>query len=167
VKVNAVLLRETTPRQLENFLRFSDEHGVEVRFIELMPIFGDKEFFHRNFIAVDEVMALIEARGLVLEPEGDGAAAGNRTGYGPATTFAVQGTRARHRLHQPDVEHEVRAPATSCALTSDGALKPCLLSPQEEDLAPAGEVPRPRGDRTPHALSSSWTARSATTRWRL
>lgn len=136
VKVNAVLLRETTPRQLENFLRFSDEHGVEVRFIELMPIFGDKEFFHRNFIAVDEVMTLIEARGLVLEPEGDGAAAGNRTGYGPATTFAVRGTRARIGF----ISQMSNTKCTTCnklRLTSDGALKPCLLSPQEEDLAPA------------------------------
>ena len=136
VKLNAVLLRDVNvPNELEAFVRFSDEQRIEVRFIELMPIFEQKDFFHQHFIAVETVMAMFAERGIVLEPEGDGAAVGNRTGYGPATTYRAAGNNARIGF----ISQMSNTKCLSCnklRITSDGALKPCLLSPQEEDLAP-------------------------------
>lgn len=135
-KVNCVALRETTPGELDAFVRFSDARGVEVRFIELMPIFEEKEFFRANFVSVEDLQSRLAQMGFALDAEGDGPAAGNRTGYGPATTFRVRGTRARlgfiAQMSDTKCLH-----CNKLRLTSDGALKPCLLMPEEQDLSPA------------------------------
>lgn len=136
VKLNCVILRGVTEKELDRFVAFSDDHEVEVRFIELMPIFGEKRYFEENFMEVSELRERLAAMGHHLVPEGDGAAAGNRTGYGPATTYRVAGSRARLGF----ISQMSNTKCLSCnklRLTSDGALKPCLLSPSEQDLAPA------------------------------
>lgn len=136
VKVNCVALRGAAVEELERFIAFSDEKQVEVRFIELMPIFDQKDYFHANFISIEDLQAAIRRLGHDLIPEGDGPATGNRTGYGPATTFRVAGSRAR-------IGFISQMSNTKCLfcnklrLTSDGALKPCLLMPEEIDLTPA------------------------------
>lgn len=134
VKLNAVLLREVNDGELGRFIEFSHEHGVEVRFIELMPIFGQKEFFHRHFIGVPEVMEQLRNLGYDLLPEGNGAAVGNMTGYGPATTYSVRGSKARIGFIS-QMSNTKCASCNKLRMTSDGALKPCLLSPEEVDLA--------------------------------
>ena len=136
VKVNAVLLRDFNTGELARFVEFSEAKDVEVRFIELMPIFGEKDYFHRHFISVEEVKELLAAEGIELESEGSGPAEGNRTGYGPATTFRVRGSRARLGF----ISQMSNTKCLSCnklRITSDGALKACLLSPREVDLGPA------------------------------
>lgn len=157
VKINCVALRDTVPGELDRFVAFSHDKGVEVRFIELMPIFDEKEYFHANFIAVDDLKSALAARGHVLEPEGDGPAEGNRTGYGPATTFRVAGTRARLGF----ISQMSNTKCLSCnklRLTSDGALKPCLLMPEETDLL----VPIRSRDRAAvsHAMRRQFLARA-------
>jgi len=134
VKVNCVLLRGVNEGELGAFVRFSHDHGVEARFIELMPIFGEKEYFHRHFLSAEEAMALLRAEGFELEPEGDGAAAGNRTGYGPATTYRVRGSRARVGFISQMSDTKCLT-CNKLRVTSDGALKACLLSPAEQDLS--------------------------------
>lgn len=136
VKLNCVALKGSIQQDLERFVVFSDERGIEVRFIELMPIFDEKAYFHEHFISVEEVKSQIAALGYELVPEGDGPADGNRTGYGPATTFRVSGTRARLGF----ISQVSNTKCLSCnklRLTSDGALKPCLLMPEEIDLTGA------------------------------
>ncbi len=136
VKLNAVALRSLTPAELPRFVEFSDAHGVEVRFIELMPIFDRKMYFDENYISVEELIGELALLGWELEREGDGPADGNRTGYGPATTYRVRGSRARIGF----ISQMSATKCTTCnklRVTSDGALKPCLLSPTESDLRPA------------------------------
>lgn len=136
MKINCVAVRSLVLGELDRFVRFSDEKNVEVRFIELMPVFDEKDYFHANFVGVPELKTRLAALGFALEPEGDGPAAGNRTGYGPATTFRVAGTRARIGF----ISQMSDTKCLSCnklRLTSDGALKPCLLMPEEIDLRPA------------------------------
>jgi len=136
VKINAVALRGVNFTQLDRFVEFSHEHEVEVRFIELMPIFDQKEYFHANFIGVEELKNELSRLGHQLIPEGSGAAEGNKSGYGPATTYCVEGSRARLGF----ISQMSNTKCLTCnklRLTSDGALKPCLLSPEEVDMAPA------------------------------
>lgn len=158
VKLNAVLLRGfNAPEELDQFVAFSDAHRIEVRFIELMPIFEQKEYFHRHFISVEEVQDLLGRRGIVLDPEGDGAAPGNRTGYGPATTFRVRGSRARLGF----ISQMSNTKCLSCnklRLTSDGALKACLLSPAEIDLVPI--VQRRDADSLALAMATQFLERA-------
>lgn len=128
VKINCVLLRDVNSGEIEQFIRFSDERGIEVRFIELMPIFDQKEFFHRHFISVDEVKSLMAARGMHLEAD-------TAHGYGPATSFRVAGSRARVGFISQMSDTKCLT-CNKLRTTSDGSLKACLLSPQEIDLSP-------------------------------
>lgn len=136
VKLNAVALRDFNDHELPDFVAFSDRTGVEVRFIELMPIFDQKEYFHRHFLAVEELQRKLAELGYELHAEGDGAAAGNRTGYGPATTYRIAGSRARIGFISQMSNTKCLA-CNKLRLTGDGSLKPCLLSPEEVDLLPA------------------------------
>ncbi len=134
VKVNAVLMKELSFLELESFVEFSDRHGIEVRFIELMPIFEDKKYFHDNYVPIDSVVTELKKLGYTLEAEGDGNASGNKTGYGPATTYRVKGSRARlgfiSQMSNTKCLH-----CNKLRITSDGSLKACLLSPEEIDLS--------------------------------
>ncbi|MCB2153694.1 GTP 3',8-cyclase MoaA [bacterium] len=135
VKINSVAMKDIVFKEMDRFVRFSDESGLEVRFIELMPIFDEKDFFHHNFISVEDLKAHLRGLGFVLTPEGDGPAAGNRSGYGPATTYRVEGTRARLGFIS-QMSNTKCLKCNKLRLTSDGALKPCLLMPEEIDLVP-------------------------------
>lgn len=157
VKVNCVALKGHVLDELDAFVRFSHEKHVEVRFIELMPIFDEKEFFHANFVSVEELRTRLAGLGHELVPEGDGPAEGNRTGYGPATTFRVAGTRARLGF----ISQMSSTKCLSCnklRLTSDGALKPCLLMPEEIDLL--GPIRRRDRDAVGRAMRWQFLARA-------
>ncbi|MDK2973053.1 MAG: 3,8-cyclase [Candidatus Sumerlaeota bacterium] len=133
VKINCVALKPTVIAELADFVRFSHDKRIEVRFIELMPIFDEKEYFHAHFISIDDLRHHLDELGFTLVPEGDGPAEGNTTGYGPATTYRVAGTEARIGF----ISQMSNTKCLSCnklRLTSDGALKPCLLMPEEIDL---------------------------------
>jgi len=134
VKINCVALRDVTIPEMDQYVRYSDEKGVEVRFIELMPIFDQKDFFHRHYIPTDELLAAISELGYRLVPEDDdGPANRNRTGYGPAKTWLVEGTRARIGFISQMSDTKCLT-CNKLRMTSDGALKPCLLMPEEMDL---------------------------------
>ncbi len=136
VKLNCVAVRSIVLEELDHFVRFSDEKKIEVRFIELMPVFDAKQYFHANFIGVEELKTRLASLGYDLKPEGSGPAAGNRTGYGPATTYRVSGTAARLGFISQMSDTKCLY-CNKLRLTSDGALKPCLLMPEEIDLQPA------------------------------
>lgn len=136
VKINTVAVRSLVLDALPALVRFSHEKQVEVRFIELMPLLGQQEYFRREFVPVDELKAALASLGVGLVPDGDGPGPSSPTGYGPATTFSVPGTRARLGF----ISQISSAKCLACnklRLTSDGALRPCLLMPDEVDLAPA------------------------------
>lgn len=133
VKINCVAMRGSIGEDLDRFVQFSHDREIEVRFIELMPLFDEKEFFRANFVPVESIRKRLAGLGYELEPEGHGPAEGNRTGYGPATTYRVRGSRARLGF----ISQMSNTKCLSCnklRLTSDGALKPCLLMPEEIDL---------------------------------
>jgi len=134
VKINCVALRGITIPEIERYIEYSHEKGVEVRFIELMPIFDQKEFYNKHFIPTEKLMQAITSLGHELIAEEDtGPAARNRTGYGPATTWGIKGTNARIGF----ISQMSNTKCLTCnklRVTSDGALKPCLLMPEEVDL---------------------------------
>ncbi len=134
VKINCVALRDVTIPELDRYVRYSHENEVEVRFIELMPIFDQKEFFAKHYIPTEALIDALTNLGYKLVAEEDtGPASRNRTGYGPATTWSIEGTRARVGFISQMSDTKCLT-CNKLRLTSDGALKPCLLMPEEVDL---------------------------------
>src|SRR3989440_3583839 len=59
IKVNAVALRGFTEQEVLPFARFAREHPYEVRFIEFMPLDGDRSWTRDQVLTGAEVRALI------------------------------------------------------------------------------------------------------------
>jgi len=139
VKVNAVLIKGFNDGEVEKFLKFSEKYGVEVRFIELMPV-GGKFFSHENFIPVSQIKRLIEERFGKLTPA-------KTFKKGPAKTFKVEGTSALVGFI-PSVSEHFCGECNRVRLTSDGKLRLCLMSDSEVDLKGVLRAP----DFTPKKL---------------
>lgn len=128
VKINVVALKNQNIQELPDFVSFSDEHKVEVRFIEPMPLGNEKDYWREVFVSSEELRLTLKSQGYTLTPLNE------RSGYGPATYFQVEGTNARLGFIS-------QMSCTKCAscnklrITSDGTLRPCLLSHEEFSLA--------------------------------
>lgn len=125
VKVNTVLIKGFNDGEIEEFIRFSEEFGVEVRFIELMPV-GGKFFSRENFIPASKIRQLIEERYGELIPH-------KTLKKGPAKSFRVPGTGAVVGFI-PSVSEHFCHECNRVRLTSDGKLRLCLMSDREVDL---------------------------------
>jgi cyclic pyranopterin phosphate synthase len=125
VKVNTVLIRGFTDSELEDFVRFSEEYNVEVRFIELMPI-GENTYAKEKFMPVSEVKEALESRFGKLTPV-------SVKKKGPASSFKVNGTGAVVGFI-PSVSQHFCAYCNRMRLTSDGRLRMCLVVDEEVDL---------------------------------
>jgi GTP 3',8-cyclase len=132
VKVNCVLLRGFNDAQIEQFAEFSRREGVIVRFIEWMPLEEDRSWKRETVIAMDEIVARLNAyRPLVeLAPHTASETANRFTfddGVGEIGIIAP--------VSRPFCGHCSRV-----RLTSDGKIRTCLFSQSDHDLF--GEMAR-------------------------
>lgn len=111
IKINAVLLRGINDGEVKDFLRFSREYGVTVRFIELMPLgrLSDKPEMR---ITMKEI--------LKENPE---LMPGEKTGE-PARDFYFSGS-AKAGIIAP-MSEPFCGSCNRIRILSDGTLKPCL-----------------------------------------
>jgi cyclic pyranopterin phosphate synthase len=125
VKVNTVVIKGFNDNEIEDFVRLSQEFGVEVRFIELMPV-GGSFFSSKNFLPISKIKELIEDKFGRLEPA-------KSYKKGPAKSFRVAGTKAQIGFI-PSVSEHFCNECNRLRLTSDGKLRMCLMSDRELDL---------------------------------
>jgi cyclic pyranopterin phosphate synthase len=127
VKLNAVLMRGRNEDQLVPLVRFAAEHGVYLRFIELMPVTTTEMLTRENFLSAAEAQRRISAE-IPLE-----RAAEVKLGHGPAVYYRTPDGQligfigALTDLHFCDACNKVR-------LTADGKIRPCLGNHLEFDL---------------------------------
>jgi len=131
VKLNAVLMRGVNEDEIWPLIRFSSEHGVPLRLIELMPLTSRDVLTPANFLSIGEVMAwLAQREELIPLPDA-------RLGHGPAKYYRLAKTGAvvgfigaMTNPHFCDTCNKVR-------LTADGRLRPCLGHHEEVSLRDA------------------------------
>ncbi len=123
VKINTVLIRGFNDSEIESFLLFSEKYGVEVRFIELMPV-GCREFSRENFISVGEIKKTISETFGELQPI-------KTKKQGPASSFRIKGTNAVIGFI-PSISEHFCDSCNRIRLTSDGKLRLCLMNDREE-----------------------------------
>jgi len=128
IKLNCVLAKNQSEKELMNLLMFAREQNALLRFIELMPVSSKDVLSDENFLACGHAIKLIERETgpLILRPD-------IRTN-GPATYYQVPGSEqligfigAMTNLHFCEGCNKLR-------LTCDGKLRPCLGSYLEFDL---------------------------------
>jgi len=131
VKLNAVLMRGVNEEEILPLIRFSSEHDVPLRLIELMPLTSRDVLTPENFLSIGEVIRKLRSReDLIALPDA-------RLGHGPAKYYrlaksgAVVGfIGAMTNRHFCDTCNKMR-------LTADGRLRPCLGNHEEISLREA------------------------------
>jgi len=125
IKVNAVALRGFTEQEVLPFARFARERPFEVRFIEFMPLDGDRAWEPSLVLTGEEIRAMIDAV-YPLEPA-------PREPSATARVFRFRDGRGRIGFINP-VSEPFCADCNRLRLTADGRLRTCLFSMHETDL---------------------------------
>lgn len=129
LKLNAVAMRGVNDDELPDFLRLAAERGLDVRFIEFMPMGEGTLWSDSTYWPAQEILQ--EARHLVEL----GPAESNAALDGPATMHAIRGTKGRFGLITPLSCHFC-AGCNRLRLTSDGRLRTCLFDDREYSILP-------------------------------
>jgi cyclic pyranopterin phosphate synthase len=129
VKLNAVLLRGTNDDQAAELLRWSVQHGYELRFIEQMPLDAQHDWSRAEMVTADEIFAALSAE-FELTPHGE------PRGSAPAELFDVDGGPATVGIIA-SVTRPFCGDCDRVRLTADGQVRNCLFAREESDLRTA------------------------------
>ncbi len=127
IKINSVLIRGVNDLEINSLVRFAVEKGVDIRFIELMPI-GCAS--HLKGMKSHEVIEVLEKEGFTLEK---GSLEKNLERKGPAEYYNIKGKESRIGFISPlsscfcDSCNRIR-------VTADGKIKQCLYYKANIDL---------------------------------
>jgi cyclic pyranopterin phosphate synthase len=128
IKVNAVVLRGLTDQDVAPLARYAREHGLEMRYIEYMPI-GAEAWERGKVFFAHEILEQIEREVGPLVPAGD------YDPRAPAMDFCYSDGGGRIGI----IASVSRPFCMSCnrlRLTSDGKLRNCLFALDEVDVKP-------------------------------
>ena len=125
IKLNALIMRGVNDDEIVDLVDFAVQRGLQMRFIEHMPLDGGHTWRREEMVTAEEVLSAITER-FDVEPLGhDGSA--------PAETFRVVGTDATVGV----IASVTRAFCDRCdrvRLTADGQFRNCLFATTESDL---------------------------------
>ena len=126
IKLNSVVLRGRNDDEIEALVRFAIEHGIDISFIEEMPLgeIGDHDRAE-VFISSDEIRAELE-RHFTLTPT-------TETTGGPARYFRIAGADTRVGFISPH-SHNFCESCNRVRVTVQGQLLLCLGQEHSVDL---------------------------------
>lgn len=132
VKINTVLMRGVNDAEAPDLLRWAIAEGVQLRFIEQMPLDAQHAWQRSEMVTAEEIRQRLSAEfGLVEDPED---ALGR--GSAPAELFRVAGTGYAVGI----IASVTRPFCGACdrvRLTADGQIRNCLFARTESDLRSA------------------------------
>jgi len=129
VKVNAVAIKGTTEDDVVPLAAFAREHGLELRFIEYMPLDAGDRWERGKVLFASEILDIL-TRGI-----GPLVPAPNQDPRAPAADYDFVDGRGRVGL----IASVSRPFCMSCnrvRLTADGKLRNCLFALDETDVRP-------------------------------
>ena len=121
IKINAVLIGGFNDNEIVSLAELTKEYPVDMRFIEMMPMYDSGDFNESAFIPCTKVLDYLPP----AEPvEQDG---------GVAKLYRLPGGKGNIGLISPVSAHFC-GDCNRIRLTADGKLKPCLHSAEEYSL---------------------------------
>lgn len=125
VKINAVVQRDVNDDEIVDLAAFGRDRGVEMRFIEFMPLDAQGSWENSQVVGQDEIVAAIGAVFPIEQMSARGAAPANRWRYldGKGTVGVI-----------PSVTKPFCGDCDRVRLTADGQFRTCLFSTTEFDL---------------------------------
>lgn len=127
VKINAVAMRGITEEEIVPFGRLARETGVEIRFIEFMPLDADNAWERKKVLFAEEIQDILtrELQPLVPVPTQDA--------HAPATDFTFADGIGRIGFIS-SVSQPFCGSCDRFRVTADGKLRNCLFSLEETDI---------------------------------
>jgi cyclic pyranopterin phosphate synthase len=150
VKVNAVVERGVNDDEIVGLAAYGRERGVEVRFIEFMPLDADGQWANDKVVGQDEILAAIDAVYPLEQLPARGAAPADRFAYRDG--HGVVGVI-------PSVTKPFCGDCDRVRLTAEGQLRTCLFATDEFDLMSAmrrGESDDEIAGRIEAAVAAKW-----------
>jgi len=128
VKINAVIERGVNDHEIVDLAAFGRDRGVEVRFIEFMPLDATGHWMNDKVVGQDEIVAAIDAVFPLEQVPARGAAPADRWRYrdGAGTVGVI-----------PSVTKPFCGDCDRVRLTAEGAFRTCLFATDESDLRTA------------------------------
>ena len=150
VKINAVVMRGVNDDELVDLATFGRERGVEVRFIEWMPLDAGGGWDVGQVVGQDEIVSRIDAVYPLEQVPARGAAPADRWRYrdGGGTVGVI-----------PSVTKPFCGDCDRVRLTADGQFRTCLFATDESDLRDAlrnGESDDELAARIEAAVAGKW-----------
>lgn len=125
VKINTVLLRDVNLAEAPTLLGYALDHGLELRFIEQMPLDAGHTWTRQGMVTTAEILDLLSTRFTLTQIPRQGVAPAERwlVDSGPATVGIIG-----------SVTRPFCGTCDRIRLTSDGQLRNCLFATAETDL---------------------------------
>jgi GTP 3',8-cyclase len=127
IKINAVAVKNLVEQDIVPLARFGREHGMQIRFIEFMPLDAQGLWSRANVLTADEIIETLsrEVAPLVEIPDRDPRA--------PATEYRYADGIGRVGFIA-SVSRPFCLNCNRIRLTSDGKLRYCLFAIEETDV---------------------------------
>ncbi len=150
VKINAVVQRGVNDDEIVDLATFGRERGVEVRFIEWMPLDASGGWDNQQVVGQDEIVGRIAGVYPLEQMAARGAAPADRWRYldGAGTVGVI-----------PSVTKPFCGDCDRVRLTADGQFRTCLFATDESDLRDAlrsGESDDQLAHRIETAVGAKW-----------
>lgn len=129
VKINSVLLRGVNDHEAYPLLEWAMRTGVQLRFIEQMPLDAQHAWQRSEMITADEIRARLTEHVRLVEDRADRA----RRGSAPAELFRVAETGYALGIIA-SISKPFCGTCDRVRLTADGQLRNCLFARTESDL---------------------------------
>lgn len=125
VKVNSVVERGVNDDEILDLAEYGRENGLEIRFIEFMPLDATNQWERNKVVTQDEIVSIINEKFPLTQVPNRGAAPADRWSYndGKGMVGVI-----------PSVSHPFCGDCDRVRLTSDGQFRTCLFSTDESDL---------------------------------
>jgi cyclic pyranopterin phosphate synthase len=128
VKINCVVVRGDNDDEILDFAAFGRAKGVELRFIEWMPLDGGGQWSRDQVVPASEIIDTIDSVWPLVAPEG-----GSVRDSAPAESYRYADGVGKVGV----IASVTRSFCESCdriRLTAEGQLRNCLFSVRETDL---------------------------------
>jgi cyclic pyranopterin phosphate synthase len=127
IKINGVAIKGTTESQVVPLARYCLENGLELRFIEFMPLEADGVWDRSKVLTAEEILTILADAGLEAAPSP------NADPNAPAEEFVYSNGGGKLGIIG-SVSRPFCANCNRLRLTAEGKLRNCLFSLEETDL---------------------------------
>jgi len=121
IKINAVLIGGFNDNEIPQLAELTRKYPVDMRFIEMMPMYDSGDFDEKSFIPYTKVLEYLP-EAVPVKPDG-----------GVARLYRLPGAQGNIGLISP-VNAHFCGECNRIRLTADGKLKPCLHRAEELSL---------------------------------